>query len=251
MPRRVANYPDLPPYVTTLNQVSTIGAWILGASTFFFLYNVYKTWKFGEQVTADDPWGWRELPGVGDVVPAAPAQLHLDTAHPVRAPRVRPALSAYPVGADAPGPHRGTPGTHRGTHVMARRNPARPPDGRRGNGVTGGGAAERCQMKVEGYLFIGCATFFGVVDIVYWYFSKDPTGTTALALAVGLAFLTGFYVLFTGRGCRRCRRTTPGPTSARAPASLASSARTAGGRCSWAWPRPRPRSVPRSDGGFS
>ena len=54
-------------------------------------------------------------------------------------------------------------------------------------------------MKVEGYLFIGCATFFTGADIVYWHFSKDPTGTTALALAVGLAFLTGFYVLFTGR----------------------------------------------------
>ena len=54
-------------------------------------------------------------------------------------------------------------------------------------------------MKVEGYLFIGCAVFFAGADIVYWYFSHDPTGTTALALAVGLAFLTGFYVLFTGR----------------------------------------------------
>ena len=54
-------------------------------------------------------------------------------------------------------------------------------------------------MKVEGYLFIGCAAFFAGADIVYWHFSKDPTGTTALALAVGLAFLTGFYILFTGR----------------------------------------------------
>jgi hypothetical protein len=54
-------------------------------------------------------------------------------------------------------------------------------------------------MKFEGALFIGCAIFFGVVDIIYWYYSKDPTGTTALALAVGLAFLTGFYLLFTGR----------------------------------------------------
>jgi len=54
-------------------------------------------------------------------------------------------------------------------------------------------------MKVEGSLFIGCAVFFAGADIVYWYFSKDPTGTTALALAVGLAFLTGFYMLFTGR----------------------------------------------------
>ncbi|HEY2130796.1 MAG TPA: cytochrome c oxidase subunit 4 [Streptosporangiaceae bacterium] len=54
-------------------------------------------------------------------------------------------------------------------------------------------------MKFEGSLFIGCAVFFGATDIVYWYFSKDPTGTTALALSVGLAFLIGFYLLFTGR----------------------------------------------------
>ena len=54
-------------------------------------------------------------------------------------------------------------------------------------------------MKVEGWLFLGCGIFFGGVDVVYWYTSYDPTGTTALALAVGLALLTGFYVLFTGR----------------------------------------------------
>ena len=54
-------------------------------------------------------------------------------------------------------------------------------------------------MKIEGFLFVGCAVFFAGADVVYWYFSKDPTGATALALAVGLAFLTGFYLLFTGR----------------------------------------------------
>jgi uncharacterized membrane protein len=54
-------------------------------------------------------------------------------------------------------------------------------------------------MRVEGYLFLGCAIFFGGSDIVYWHFSHDPTGSTALAISVGLAFLIGFYVLFTGR----------------------------------------------------
>ena len=54
-------------------------------------------------------------------------------------------------------------------------------------------------MKVEGWLFLGCGIFFAGADLVYWYTSKDPTGTTALALAVGLALLIGFYVLFTGR----------------------------------------------------
>jgi Cytochrome c oxidase subunit IV len=54
-------------------------------------------------------------------------------------------------------------------------------------------------MKVEGSLFLGCAVFFAGTDIVYWYFSHDPTGTAALAFSVGLGFLIGFYVLFTGR----------------------------------------------------
>jgi cytochrome c oxidase subunit 1 len=58
MPRRIANYPDLPHLATTLNQISTIGSIILGGSTFFFLYNVYKTARYGEKVTVDDPWGW-------------------------------------------------------------------------------------------------------------------------------------------------------------------------------------------------
>jgi cytochrome c oxidase subunit I len=58
MPRRIANYPDLPHLATTLNQISSIGSFILGASTLIFLYNVHWTWKFGERVTADDPWGF-------------------------------------------------------------------------------------------------------------------------------------------------------------------------------------------------
>jgi heme A synthase len=52
---------------------------------------------------------------------------------------------------------------------------------------------------VEAWLFLGCAVFLTGSDIVYWYVSHDPTGTTALALSVGLAVLVGFYVLFTGR----------------------------------------------------
>ncbi len=58
MPRRIANYPGLPGNVTTLNQISSISAFVLGASTFFFLYNVYKTSRYGERVTVDDPWGY-------------------------------------------------------------------------------------------------------------------------------------------------------------------------------------------------
>ena len=54
-------------------------------------------------------------------------------------------------------------------------------------------------MKVEGWLFLGCGVFLAGSDVVYWYVSYDPTGTTALALAVALCLLAGFYVMFTGR----------------------------------------------------
>jgi len=54
-------------------------------------------------------------------------------------------------------------------------------------------------MKVEGWLFLGAGVFLAGADIVYWYVSYDPTGTTALALSVALCLLAGFYVLFTGR----------------------------------------------------
>ncbi len=56
MPRRYADY--LPgDGFTALNQVSTIGAFLLGASTLPFLWNVYKSAR-SPQVGLDDPWGW-------------------------------------------------------------------------------------------------------------------------------------------------------------------------------------------------
>jgi hypothetical protein len=54
-------------------------------------------------------------------------------------------------------------------------------------------------MKVEGGLFAGGAIFYGVVAIVYWFITGEIVGTTALALTGALAFLVGFYILFTGR----------------------------------------------------
>src|ERR1700693_1695410 len=54
-------------------------------------------------------------------------------------------------------------------------------------------------MKVEGWLFLGSGIFLGGADIVYWYTSKEVTGTTALALSVALCLLSGVYLMFTGR----------------------------------------------------
>ncbi|MFE3290050.1 cytochrome c oxidase subunit I [Rhodococcus sp. NPDC059234] len=57
MPRRYADYLPTDGF-TTLNTVSTIGAFILGASTLPFLWNVFKSYRYGEIVTVDDPWGY-------------------------------------------------------------------------------------------------------------------------------------------------------------------------------------------------
>jgi cytochrome c oxidase subunit 1 len=57
MPRRYADYLASDGF-TTLNMVSTVGSIVLGASTFVFFWNMYKTHKYAPMVTSDDPWGW-------------------------------------------------------------------------------------------------------------------------------------------------------------------------------------------------
>jgi len=54
-------------------------------------------------------------------------------------------------------------------------------------------------MKVEGLIFSILCVIFAVLGGLYWALSREPTGTTALVLTAGLAFLIGFYLLFTGR----------------------------------------------------
>jgi cytochrome c oxidase subunit 1 len=56
MPRRYSSYLPEDGF-TTLNQVSTVGAFILAISTLPFLWNVWKT-RLTPKVTVDDPWGW-------------------------------------------------------------------------------------------------------------------------------------------------------------------------------------------------
>ncbi|WP_129311204.1 cytochrome c oxidase subunit I [Streptomyces sp. L2] len=57
MPRRYADYLAADGF-TTLNTISSIGAFLLGMSTLPFLYNVWKTARYGEMVEVDDPWGY-------------------------------------------------------------------------------------------------------------------------------------------------------------------------------------------------
>ncbi|WP_068166446.1 cytochrome c oxidase subunit I [Rhodococcus phenolicus] len=57
MPRRYADYLPTDGF-QTLNTISSIGAFILGASTLPFLWNVFKSYRYGQVVTVDDPWGY-------------------------------------------------------------------------------------------------------------------------------------------------------------------------------------------------
>ena len=57
MPRRYADYLASDGF-TLGNTISSIGSFLLGASTLFFLWNVYKSWRTAPLVKVNDPWGW-------------------------------------------------------------------------------------------------------------------------------------------------------------------------------------------------
>jgi len=57
MPRRYADYLPTDGF-TTLHTVSTIGSFVLGASTLFFIFNAWKSYRYGQVVTVYDPWGF-------------------------------------------------------------------------------------------------------------------------------------------------------------------------------------------------
>ncbi|MGI5122529.1 cytochrome c oxidase subunit I [Marinactinospora thermotolerans] len=57
MPRRYADYLPSDGF-TTLNLISSVSAFVLGASTLFFFANVWITARRAVPVEADDPWGY-------------------------------------------------------------------------------------------------------------------------------------------------------------------------------------------------
>ena len=54
-------------------------------------------------------------------------------------------------------------------------------------------------MKIEGALFAIGTAFFLLLSGIYWYFARDPIGTTALVMSGALAFLVAFYLLYTSK----------------------------------------------------
>ncbi|MBB2892323.1 cytochrome c oxidase subunit I [Flexivirga oryzae] len=57
MPRRYADYLPSDDF-QWMNDISSVGALILGISMLPFLYNVWKTWRTAPMVEVDDPWGY-------------------------------------------------------------------------------------------------------------------------------------------------------------------------------------------------
>jgi cytochrome c oxidase subunit 1 len=57
MPRRYADYLSTDGF-TTLNTLSTISSYVLGASVLPFVYNVVRSYRYGEVAEVDDPWGY-------------------------------------------------------------------------------------------------------------------------------------------------------------------------------------------------
>ena len=102
MPRRYADYLASDGF-TFGNVVSSAGAFLLGGSTIFFLYNVYKTWRFAPLVKENDPWGW----GMSlEWATSCPPPRHNFTSLP-RIRSERPAFdAAHPELADADIPTR-------------------------------------------------------------------------------------------------------------------------------------------------
>jgi len=60
MPRRVADYLDSDGF-TGLNQISSLGALLLGASTLPFLWNAWRSLRRPGPPAGDDPWGAQTL----------------------------------------------------------------------------------------------------------------------------------------------------------------------------------------------
>ncbi|MFE6863260.1 cytochrome c oxidase subunit I [Nocardia sp. NPDC057668] len=57
MPRRYVDYLPSDGF-TTLNTISTVGSFVLGLSMITFVWNVFKSYRYGELATVDDPWGY-------------------------------------------------------------------------------------------------------------------------------------------------------------------------------------------------
>ena len=146
MPRRVASYPSNLGW-QSYNIVSTVGAFIIGISFAFLLVNFVVSWR--KPIPAgDNPWDAHTLEWFTTSPPPAP-QLHPPAADPLGAPD---------VGLQPPRRADGAP----------RQGGARQrEDEREGHGVG---------MRVEALFLLFLGAFFGIVGLVYWFWSYEDGG---------------------------------------------------------------------------
>ena len=170
MPRRVRRLPRRGRLHHVRTPISTIGAFILGASTLPFLWNVYKT---------------AQARAAG------------------RRSTTRGAAAARWSGR-RPARRRGTTSSgSRGSAPSRRRSTCTTPSSRRTAVARDRALVDRRRpatsgdslVKVEGRIFASLAAFFVLVAAVYGWLSREVIGTTALILSGALALAIGFYSL--------------------------------------------------------
>jgi cytochrome c oxidase subunit I len=102
MPRRVYTYPDLPHWAA-LNMVSTVGAFVLGASVLVLAVNVVRSLRVGK-IGGDNPWNAWTLEWAAT---SPPPEHNFDALPPIQSRRplwdlAHPAAPDAPVGPDEP-----------------------------------------------------------------------------------------------------------------------------------------------------
>ena len=141
---------------TALNTISTISSFLLGLSILPFLYNVWKTAKYGKKIEVDDPWGYgRSLEWATSCPPPRHNFLTL--------PRIRSESPAFDLhhpeiaALDQLENHGDVHGDN---------------DARRWQGGR--------EVKIQGKMFLWLSAFILVMAVVYGVWSKEAAGTTAL-----------------------------------------------------------------------
>lgn len=101
MPRRYATYLPEDGF-TWMNQLSTIGAFLMAVSLLPWVLNVYLTARYAPKVTVDDPWGFgRSL----EWATSCPPPRHNFTS----IPRIRSESPAFDLHHPEAAPHGYTP----------------------------------------------------------------------------------------------------------------------------------------------
>ena len=118
MPGRYADYLPSDGF-TALNTVSTIGSFTLGFSMITFIWKVFRSYRYGEVVSVDDPWGYGNSLEWATTCPPPRHNFYELPRIPFRATRIRTAPPPHDRTHACRIPHRlgRTTRCSRGTHT--------------------------------------------------------------------------------------------------------------------------------------